>query len=363
MAKKIVFTVFNDTNYDQRMIRICNSLATNGYDVLLVGRRPPEAIPLIQQPFRQVRLRSLVNRGFFQYAIFNIQLFFYLLFQKADLICAIDLDTILPCYLVSRLKKCPRVYDAHELFCEMKEIVTRPFIYKCWKWIERHTVPFFKTGYTVNGIIAEEFKKMYGVQYEVVRNIGLLDDRSPAPAPEPLIIYQGWVNEGRSFETLIPAMQWVAIPLHIYGEGNFMQQAISLVKQYGLEQKIIFKGKLPPAQLKEITRTAAFGVTLFDATGESNYYSLSNRFFDYLQAGIPQLCAGYPAYREINNLYEIAVLIEDLSPENIARQLNALLNDKALYQRLANNCALARKAFNWQEEEKKLIALYKKMLS
>ncbi|HTL07353.1 MAG TPA: glycosyltransferase [Chitinophagaceae bacterium] len=245
----------------------------------------------------------------------------------------------------------------------MKEIVTRPFIYKCWKWIERHTVPFFTPGYTVNGIIADEFKKMYGVEYEVVRNIPLLDNQPRLPAAAPFIIYQGWVNEGRSFETLIPAMQWVAVPLHIYGEGNFLAQARALVQQYGLQEKVLFKGKIPPAQLKQVTRTAAIGVTLFDATGQSNYYSLSNRFFDYLHAGIPQLCAAYPAYEEINNLYEIAVLIKDLSPENIARQLNTLLNDKVLYQRLAGNCALARKAFNWQEEEKKLIALYKKILS
>lgn len=363
MGKKIIFSIFNDTNYDQRMIRICTSLTEAGYEVLLLGRRPPNAIALIPQPFRQKRLRTLFTHGWLHYAIFNVQLFVFLLFRRADILCAIDLDTILPVYWVSKLKGIPRVYDAHELFCEMKEIITRPRIYKTWKRIEKLTVPHFPDGYTVNGIIAAEFSKMYNVEYEVIRNIAALEDRPVQKAPAPFIIYQGAVNEGRSFETLIPAMQWVAAPLLIYGDGNFMRKARELVEQYGLQQKVIFKGKVPPQELKSITGTAAIGVTLFDDTGISNYYSLSNRFFDYIHAGIPQLCVDYPAYHEINNLYSIAVLVKDISAENIARQLNELLNNNELYSRLAANCKAATQAFNWQQEAKKLVAFYKKIES
>ena len=363
MGKKLIFTVINDTNYDQRMIRICNSLAAAGYDVLLIGRKPGKSIPLIKQSFRQVRLKTIFSHGFLLYAFFNIQLFFWLLFQKADLICAIDLDTILPCYFISRLKRIKRVYDAHELFCEMKEIVTRPAIYKFWKRIEKFSVPAFINGYTVNKIIAKEFNKMYGVEYEVIRSIARLEAFTPGKKDSPFIIYQGAVNEGRSFETLIPAMQWVDVPLVICGDGNFMENARALVKKYKLEEKVIFKGKIPPGELKLFTRTAAIGVTLFDDTGISNYWSLSNRFFDYIHAGIPQLCVDYPAYKEINNLYETAVLVKDLSPPNIAMQLNELLNNTELYNKLAANCVQAAQLLNWQQEEKKLVALYKKILS
>ena len=245
----------------------------------------------------------------------------------------------------------------------MKEIVTRPAVYKVWKRIERFCVPAFTSGYTVNSLIANEFNKMYGVQYQVIRSIALLEPFEPPAKTAPFILYQGAVNEGRCFETLIPAMQWVTVPLLIYGDGNFMARAKALVEQYGLEKKIIFKGKLAPQALKLVTRSATIGITLFDDTGTSNYYSLANRFFDYMQAGIPQLCADYPAYKEINNLYEIAVLINNLSAENIAEQLNTLLNNRSLYNKLAANCAQARLVMNWQEEEKNLVAFYKKILS
>jgi glycosyltransferase involved in cell wall biosynthesis len=279
-----------------------------------------------------------------------------------DCIGSIDLDTILPGYFISKIKKLKRVYDAHELFCEMKEIATRPAIYKVWKKIERYTVPKFINGYTVNQPIADEFKKMYGVNYEVIRNIALLREINLTEKKEKFILYQGAVNEGRSFETLIPAMKQVDCKLIICGDGNFMQQAQTLVKENNLHEKVIFKGKIKPDELRVITQQAYIGVTLFDDAGLSNYYSLANRFFDYLHAGIPQLCVNYPVYKEINDKYHIAALTDDTSEKNIAATLNNLLVNEVEYKTLQQNCIAARQQLNWQQEEKKLIQFYKKLL-
>lgn len=356
--KQLVFTVTNDLSYDQRMIRICTSLSQAGYQVMLVGRKMQTSVPLREQPFRQKRLSCFFAKGKGFYIEYNIRLFFYLIFSKIEVICAIDLDTILPCYWVSVIRRIPRVYDAHELFCEMKEVVTRPPIYRFWKRVERFAVPRFPTGYTVNQPIAAAFKEMYGVDYGVVRNVPVLQPLTIPVKKEKYILYQGTVNEGRSFETLIPAMKQVAARLIICGDGNFMEQARKLVAIHGLEEKVIFKGQILPHELRDYTVNAWIGVTLFENKGLSNYYSLANRFFDYMQAGIPQLGVDYPVYREINNQYPIAVLINDLSPDSIAEQLNRLLNDELLYKELQQNCVAARTVFNWQQEEKKLIAFY-----
>jgi glycosyltransferase involved in cell wall biosynthesis len=243
----------------------------------------------------------------------------------------------------------------------MKEIVTRPSSYKIWKRIEQKIVPKFVNGYTVNEPIAEEFKKMYQVNYAVIRNIALLNDLHVIEKKEKYILYQGAVNEGRSFETLIPAMKKVDALLVICGEGNFLDQTKVLVKENGLEAKIIFKGKIQPHELLEVTLKAYCGITLFENKGLSNYYSLANRFFDYMQAGIPQLGVNYPVYKSINDTYNIAVLIDDVSEETIAENLNKLLTDEKLYAQLQENCMIARQELNWQNEEKKLLSFYKKI--
>ena len=358
----IYLTVTNDLSYDQRMIRICTSLANEGYTVTLVGRKLNDSVPLVAQPFLQKRLHCFFTKGKLFYAEYNIRLFFYLLFKKMDCICAIDLDTILPCLFISRIKNSKRVYDAHELFCEMKEIVSRPRVYNIWKKIEQYAVSQFENGYTVNQVIADEFKKMYRVNYEVIRSITIKMDLVIPEKKEKYILYQGAVNEGRCFETLIPAMKFVDATLLICGDGNFLEQTKQLVKENDLTQKIILKGKIAPADLHAITLNAYLGITLFDAEGLSNYYSLANRFFDYLHAGVPQICVDYPVYKEINDQHEVAVLVHDLSAISIAKSINILLQDENLYNRLQQNCLSARDVHNWQNEEKKLKTFYKTLI-
>jgi glycosyltransferase involved in cell wall biosynthesis len=366
----LVFTVTNDLSYDQRMQRICTSLAAKGYDVLLVGPKRPSSIPLKGEPFRQKRLPCWCQKGPWFYAEYNIRLFFYLLFLQSNLVCAIDLDTILPCYFVSVIKKKKRVYDAHELFTEMKEIIQRPAILDTWRKIERFAVPKFKNGYTVNQSLASELYRRYGVKYEVTRNLPVLnteqrstnnDQRTTTNAQLPTIIYQGAVNEGRSFETLIPAMKQVTAKLVVYGEGNFFEQAKALIKQYEVEAEVELKGYIPPGELKKITPTADVAIMIFEATGMNQYHSLSNRFFDYIMAGVPQVCVNYPEYKAINDEYNIALMIDDTTTETIAAALNRLLNDDILYDQLKQNCIKAREELNWKSEEQKLLSFYQKL--
>ncbi|HWB27106.1 MAG TPA: glycosyltransferase [Chitinophagaceae bacterium] len=361
---RIILAVTNDLTYDQRMQRICTSLAGNGYSVLLVGRKLKTSVPVEAKPFTQKRLSCIFTKGFLFYAEYNLRLFFWLLFQKTDILCAIDLDTILPVLAVSSLRNKLRVYDAHELFTEQIEIISRPFIHKVWLRIEKFAVPRFKNGYTVNNFIAGEFARRYGVRYGVVRNLPLFTgDIADAGAGDKFIIYQGAVNEGRCFETLIPAMQDVSAKLIICGNGNFFNQVKQLIKQYEVADKVELKGYVLPAELKAITPTARVAVTLFENTGLNQYHSLGNRFFDYIMAGVPQVCVGYPEYKAVNDIYNIALLIDDTGSKTIATALNKLLNDDVLYALLAANCRKARLTLHWQEEEKKLVEFYSKLVN
>ena len=360
-GKRIVCTVTNDLNYDQRMIRICTSLVNAGYDVTLVGFKRKHSKPIIDRPFKQVRIPVIAEQGKLLYVHYWIRLFFFLLFSKADVLCAIDLDTILPVYYASLLRGKKRVYDAHEIFTDLKEVISRPAVHKMWLWIANHTISKFPVGYTIGECYAEDFKKRYGVDYKVVRNATILKPVIIPEKKERFILYQGAVNVGRCFEQLIPAMAHVDATLVVIGEGNFYDRAVALSKQCKLENKIIFKGYVPPAELGAYTIQAWVGITLFEDTSLSNRLSLANRFFDYMHYGVPQLCIKYPEYERVNATYEIATLIADATPENIAAALNKLLNDEAYYKTLQRNCLQAREHYCWQEEEKTLIGVYKQL--
>jgi glycosyltransferase involved in cell wall biosynthesis len=349
------------------MQRICGSLQANGYDVKLIGVKRKKSIELLSQNFKQKRISIFFEKGFLFYAEYNLKLFFCLLFSKTDAFCAIDLDTVIPNYFASILRRKKRVYDAHELFTELNEVVNNPKVKRFWDKVESFAVPKFPNGYTVNQFLKNEFARKYKVSYEVIRNIPKLQNQNlEIPNSKfqiPNIIYQGAVNFGRGFEQLIPAMKNVNAELHIYGIGNFYNQVKDLIKENHLESKVKLYGATLPNELKQITPTAKFGITIFEAKGLNQYYSLANRFFDYIMAGIPQICVNYPEYKILNNEFDIGVMVDNIEIETLSNAINILLTDEILYNRLKQNCITAREKLNWQNEEKKLISFWKNIFT
>ena len=301
----------------------------------------------------------MFKKGFGFYAEFNMRLFFYLLFKKCDAICCIDPDTMLPVHFVSALKNKKRIYDAHEYFSQMKEVISRPGVHQVWARVEKTFIPRFKNGYTVSQSIADEFERLYKVKYETIRNVPVYKDYPETGIKEKFIIYQGAVNEARGLEFLIPAMMQVNARLFIYGDGNFAEQTKALIQQHGLSEKVIMKGMITPEELEDVTSQAYIGVNLVEHTGLNQYYSLANKFFDYIMHRIPQVTMNFPEYERVNNEYETAVLIGELNTDTVANAINSLLNDETLYKQLKDNCIPAAKVFNWENEEKKLLNLYK----
>jgi glycosyltransferase involved in cell wall biosynthesis len=131
-----------------------------------------------------------------------------------------------------------------------------------------------------------------------------------------------------------------------------------MTAQLGLNEKVKFLGFKKPAELKKITATAYIGLNLLENKGLSYYYSLANKFSDYIHAGIPQVCIDFPEYKRLNAQYNIALLVDNLEEETIKNAIIRLMNDQELYDRLKANCLICKKELNWQVEEKKLIALY-----
>ncbi|HYF30957.1 MAG TPA: glycosyltransferase [Chitinophagaceae bacterium] len=362
---KLVFVISNDPKYDQRMRRICHSLQAEGYEITLMGTNLRSNNKPSSASYRQVQLNCFFRKGKLFYAEFHFRAFFRLMFLSFDAVCAVDLDAALPSLMASRLRNKQRIYDAHELFCELPEIIARPGIYKAWKWLERRCLPRFRHGYTVSDSISAEYNRLYGHRYITIRNISLLEDRPAGTNPigQAYILYQGALNEGRGIEFLLPAMQYVPLPLVICGEGNFSAKARRIVQELNLQDKVLFRGMIEPSELYPYTHHATIGLNLGDGSGLNNYLSLNNKLFDYIHAGLPQVMMDFPEFRKVNEQFEVAVLVKDLQVQAIAEAINGLLDNKEHYHRLKSNCNQARFVLNWQEESKKLVEFYNQLFT
>lgn len=372
---RLVFAVTTDLSYDQRMQRICASLARAGYAVLLVGWQRPASVPLGPQPYAQHRLRGWFQHGKLFYLEYNLRLLLYLLGQRAAAWACADLDAALPTWLRARLGGQPFIYDAHELFTQVPEVVTRPHVQRAWQGVENFIVPRARLRYTVGPALARLFEARHpGHPFAVVRNVPIEEKEGAGKrhyvltdSHLPTLLYQGALNVGRGLAELLAAMPQVPARLVICGEGDcsaaLRQQAAGL----GLlaSGQVEFKGYVLPADLPAITAQATVGIMLLENTGLSYYYSLANKFFDYVQAGIPQLCIDFPEYRALNAQYEVAELVPDLAPATLAAALARLLpggQPGPRYHALAANCRRARAEWNWRREEKTLVELYRNLL-
>jgi glycosyltransferase involved in cell wall biosynthesis len=362
MKKRIICTVTNDLSYDQRMIRICTSLSEAGYQVLLVGRLRPNSIPLKPQAFQQKRIQCWFDKGKFFYLEYNLRLFAYLIFARYNAVCAVDLDTLLPAFICCSFRKKICIYDAHEYFTEVPEVINRPFTQKIWEWLARWIIPKLKYAYTVGNGLADLFEKRYQTAFEVIRNVPFFRPTLPEIQHQQnpkVVLYQGALNVGRGLEEAIRAMALLdGVVLWLAGEGDCSQALREQVEKEGLSGQVSFLGFVPPHELPALTSKAYLGLNLLENSGLSYYYSLANKAFDYVQASIPSLNMAFPEYEHLQKQYGIFSLLTELSPASIAAAIQELIDDENKYQALKANCLEARKVLNWETEEQKLIDFY-----
>ena len=368
--KKVIVSVINDLVTDQRVNRTCNTLIDMGFSVLLVGRKKRDSMPLPRRNYRMHRMKLLFEKGPMFYAEYNIRLFFYLLFHPAGLLFSNDLDTLLPNYIIHRFKNIPVVYDSHEYFTETPELVNRKGVQKVWKTIEAHIFPKLKDVITVNHSIARLFKEQYGNEIHVVRNI------PPAYAPaeqktkkelhlpedKPLILLQGaGINIQRGAEELVEAMQYVNnAHLLIIGGGDVIDILKANTEAMHLSGRITFLPKMPFETLRQYTVLADIGLTLDKDTNINYRYSLPNKLFDYIHAGVPVLASHLPEIEQIIDKYQVGEIIDSHEPKKIAEKINAMLSDKTQLRQYKENCRIAAGILNWENEQEKLKEVLRK---
>ena len=356
--KKVIISVTNDLNTDQRVNKVANSLLNNGFSVLLVGRKIRNCSdPLIRRNYDCHRFSLIFQKGFFFYFEFNIRLFFFLLFRKSDILLSNDLDTLMPNFLVSKLKRTKLVYDSHELFTEVPELINRFMVKNVWLWIERVCLPRVKYAYTVSDSIANYYQKKYNINMSVVRNfpsyqqINIEVDKS-----HNKIIYQGAVNKDRGIDLMIDSMKYVNAKLYIAGTGDLLEEMMAYTKTMNLDKKVIFLGQIPFQKLSRITQSTNLGLSFEKDTCLSYKYSLPNKIFDYIHAEIPVLISSLPEFNKIIKKYDIGMTLSSRDPKDVARQINSLISMDR--NNMLTRIRAAKKALCWENEEQELLSLF-----
>ncbi|MCL2289953.1 MAG: glycosyltransferase family 4 protein [Bacteroidetes bacterium] len=365
--KRIILSVTNDLFSDQRVDKVCNTLTKMGFHVTLVGRRYRNSPKLSPRNYQTKRLHLLFKTGPLFYAEFNLRLFFYLLFKKVDILVANDLDTLLPNVLIKKLRNKKLVYDAHEYFCGILEIQHRPRVKKIWQRIEKYCFPKTNAVITVSQSIADKYREEYGKEVAVVRNIPVLGAvcdtvgaQNFAPNEKPVIILQGnAIHKNRGGEEIIEAMPFIRnAVLLIVGQGDMIPYMKGRVKELNLQERVTFTGRVTPDKLRTYTASADLGIAFDKNVSPNHFYSLPNKLFEYIHAGVPVISSDLPERKRIIEQYETGVVLSDLEPQTVANAINSILENSELLIRLKENCRTATQELNWENEERMIWKIY-----
>lgn len=307
------------------------------------------------------RMHLIFESGPLFYAEYNMRLFLLLLLRKKDLLVSNDLDTLLPNFIISKWWRLPLVYDSHEYFTEVPELVSRPRIQKIWKSIEQAIFPRLTDVFTVNDSIADLFEKDYGLRPKVLRNIPSAQEvtrsmtRAELNLPEDkrILILQGsGINIQRGAEEMVEAMQFIDHALLlIIGSGDVIDLLKEKVAILNIGDRVMIKPRLPYELMMQHTVHADLGLTL-DKDSNLNYrFSLPNKLFDYIHAGIPVISSALPEIEKIIKTYDIGDFIPDHDPRHMADKINESLANQAVMDRWKKNTNLAAQKLSWETEE------------
>jgi glycosyltransferase involved in cell wall biosynthesis len=366
--KRVSLSVINDLVTDNRVHKVAVSLRKMGFEPVLIGRLLPESDSL-DRDYQTHRMKLLFRKGFLFYFEYNFRLFIHLLRSRIDVFVANDLDTLPANYLASRIKRKLLVYDSHEYFTEVPELIGRPFVKAIWIGLEQLLVPKVDAAYTVCDSIAEVYRDLYKIDFKVIRNLPVcIENRNPVHLTKmqdqsKIILYQGALNMGRGIEAAIRAMVHMeGAELWLAGYGDITDQLKELVEELRLESKVKFLGRLPLYLLQEVTHRADLGISLEEDLGLNYRFALPNKLFDYIQARVPVLVSNLPEMKKIVEHYKIGLIADTHQRKELAELMKTALFDQEKRKVWKQNLQIAAKELCWENEEEILKQVYQRFL-
>ncbi|STY75982.1 putative glycosyl transferase [Macrococcoides caseolyticum] len=280
---------------------------------------------------------------------------------KPDIIHANDFDvlfiTALSGYGLDKV-----VFDAHEIFAKNSSIISKPIISKLVESLEKRFVRKTKSFITVSNAAKEYYIERGYRSPVVITNAPILEKKeiSIQKNEEFEVVYQGQIVENRGYKEFLEAGKYIDdenIKLIIRGFGPLKHELVNKKNQDNINNVEIEQ----PVEMTELVnklRESDVGVVLTEGVSANYEYTVSNKIFECIHAGLPVILSPVKEHIYLNNQYNFGLVIKDVKPSHIADAINQMKTDKELYNNFKKNAEAAAEIFTWQNESKKLKELY-----
>jgi len=390
---KVSMLVTNEVTFDSRVLREARTLSSLGFEVCILGMdRSGDSLPVEEvegfrifrcQEWRLVRwlrTRRGMSSNLLRKGLTALRYFLFSLRARGDVIHAHDLDTLPFGFLAARRCKAKLIYDSHEIYTEQwpsdRRSKSFSFVLRMMEHLESLLIRRADATLCVSPSIAAHLGARYRIPPPMVlRNCAEPNVDRPRPfhlrdlvhiqARDRIVVHTGsLVPFGRSLKELILAFRKLASNCHLVflGEGSMKKELQELVREEGLEDRVHFLKPVPPQDLVGTIAEADLAAVIIRGGDCRSYlYSLPNKLFEAIAAGLPVVASGLPDIRDIVEAYEIGILCHPEDPQDIARAIEeALAPDR--YPTLKANLERAQRELSWERESRKLSRLYQTLV-
>ncbi len=379
----ICMVVHNNVEHDGRVLKEATSLSKNGWNVVIIGIAAKDQSSYLiesEHGFQIILANSRLFRklmpGKYGQAIRRILGMFQVgwLARKhnAKVYHAHDFTGLLM-LAFGMLWKRKLVYDSHELYFENTVIGTKTFtqvIFRRLRFLEKLLAQRCVGVITVSEPIAEKLSKTLGITQPLVvmnavelRSIipGVTLDFKPGTQ---VVAHTGSLTHGRRLPELVSSLQYLPdhVLLVLIGDGSFKSKLESIAKSLAVSERLVFVPTVPVNAVASTLSQADCAALMFTPDSLNYEYALPNKFFESIAAGVPLV---YGNTQEVNRLasqFGIGQACNPLDPRSIAQAITNVLEPSA-NSRFKDNTLAARQILNWEQEEKKLVEMYRRIFS
>lgn len=360
---------------DSRIVRIKiekQSLGFSGFSLLFFYKKIRRYLPInsrFMNFLRRLAWRYFANPEKLYRGLFAPQLKQY----EPTVVMAIDLPALPAAAMHARQIGAKLVYDSHELYCEQE---FSPHEKKQWRLIEEKFIHECSSVITINPSIASELKTRYDLDtvYVIYNSVNpysqplirqLFHKIFKLPSDKKILLFQGGLSQGRHLDTLVRSMKFIKnelLVLVILGDGPFKNTLERLVQVHKIKNRVYFHPAVPQMALLAYTQSADAGIIPYQAICLNNYYCTPNKLFEFIAAGIPILGSNLP---EINNIVlknQLGLTGDMLDVNLLAQLIDEFFSNQERLELWKKNTLKAQSLFSWDNEEKKLVQIFKDII-
>jgi len=380
--KKVISIVLNNFKNDSRVLKENISLQNNGYDVQVVAlwedgfkeyekiqNIPVHRVKLISKNWSKNKLVQLIKYFEFLYKVSKK-------YKDADILHCNDLNALPIGYIVKKFfnKNIKIVYDAHEYETQTNGL--KGIQKTLTKILEKFLIKYANKVITVSDAIADEYVRLYNIPkpalvlntppFKQIEKKDIFRETFNISKDSTIFLYQGALTKGRGIEILLKTFkqlskqpitnnQYTNIPIIIFmGYGVLEKDIIEASKEY---KNIYFHQAVSPDILLDYTSSADFGISTIEDSCLSYRYCLPNKMFEYTMANVPVIVSNLPQMKKVVEKYQIGIVAKENTMQGLQEAIKkATTLDKNILQ---DNIQKVQKIYNWEEQEKVLLKVYK----